>query len=116
MSYENISAKNVEILQSAILNWHIHKGIRLSWRESNGPFKILVAEFLLQKTNAEKVKNVFGKIIKRWPSPQALSRARISSILKVLQPLGLRYRANRLRSATSVIVKKIRRNNSSNRR
>jgi len=106
MRHENLSARNIKIFRSSVLNWHKINGRHLPWRESNEPFKILIAEFLLQKTNVEKVKRVFEEFIYRWPSPQALSKARISSILKVIQPLGLNYKANRLKLTACVILKK----------
>lgn len=92
--------------QASILNWYACEGRRLPWRDTNEPFKILVAEFLLQKTDVEKVRPVYEEFICRWSSPQALSKARISSILKVIQPLGLRYKASRLKFTAKAIVKK----------
>ncbi len=68
------------------------------------PFKVLTAEFLLQKTDAAKVVTVYEEFTSRWPSPQALSKARINSILKVIKPLGLRYKAGRLKAVASVIT------------
>lgn len=100
---KNKIAKKFQIF---ILNWFARNGRCLPWRNTNAPFKILVAEFLLQKTDVEKVKSVYKKFIYRWPSPQSLSKARISSISKIIQPLGLKYKASRLKSAAKVIVEK----------
>lgn len=91
---------------TSILNWYAREGRHLPWRDTSEPFKILVAEFLLQKTDVEKVKAVYEKFMYRWSSPQALSKARISSILKMIQPLGLRYKANRLKSTAKALVEK----------
>jgi DNA (cytosine-5)-methyltransferase 1 len=98
--------KIVKRFQTSILNWYTINERRLPWRGTNEPFKILVAEFLLQKTDVEKVKDVYGKFVHYWPSPQALSKARISSISKIIQPLGLRYKANRLKLTAKAIVEK----------
>lgn len=92
--------------QTSIVNWYASKGRSLPWRDMNEPFKILVAEFLLQKTDVEKVKAVYETFIHRWPSPQILSKARISSISKIIQPLGLHYKASRLQSTAKAIVEK----------
>lgn len=88
------------------MNWSAREGRCLPWRDTTEPFKVLIAEFLLQKTDVEKVKPVYKEFIHRWPSPQLLSKARISSISKIIQPLGLNYKANRLRSTAKVIVEK----------
>lgn len=98
--------KIVKKFRTSILNWYASNGRRLPWRDTNDPFEILVAEFLLQKTDVEKVKDVYEKFIHRWPSPEALSEARISSISKIIQPLGLRYKASRLKLTAKAIVKK----------
>src|SRR4030042_1426979 len=98
--------KIVKRFQTSILNWYTMNERRLPWRDTNEPYKILVAEILLQKTDVKKVKSVYEKFIQHWPSPQSLSKARISSISKVIQPLGLKYRARRLKSVAKVIVEK----------
>ena len=92
--------------QISIMNWYAREGRCLPWRDTTEPFKVLIAEFLLQKTDVEKVKPVYKEFIHRWPSPQLLSKARISSISRIIQPLGLNYKANRLRSTAKVIVEK----------
>ena len=92
--------------QTSILNWYADNGRPLPWRDTNEPFKILVAEFLLQKTDVEKVKPVYGEFMRRWTTPQVLSKARISKISKIIQPLGLRYKASRLKLTAKAIVEK----------
>lgn len=92
--------------QIFILSWYRINGRCLPWRNTDEPYKILVAEFLLQKTDVEKVKPVYRRFIYRWPSTQSLSKARISSIFKVIQPLGLKYKANRLKSTAKIIVER----------
>lgn len=98
--------KVTEEFQTAVLNWYTRNGRCLTWRNTDDPYKILVAEFLLQKTDVEKVKAVYEKFMYCWPSPQTLSKARNSSISKIIRPLGLRYKANRLRSTAKAIVEK----------
>ena len=108
MKYTNlkIKSKAIKKFQTSIVNWYASNGRQLLWRHANEPFKILVAEFLLQKTDVRKVKAVYENFMQRWSSPQALSKARVSSVSKVIQPLGLKYKASRLKSSAKVIVKK----------
>ena len=101
----SMNSKIANKFQIFVLNWYNNNGRCLPWRNINEPFKILVAEFLLQKTNVEKIIPVYKKFIYCWSSPQSLSKARISSISGVIQPLGLKYKASRLKSAATVIVK-----------
>lgn len=98
--------KIVKNFQATILNWYACNRRCLPWRAINEPYEILVAEFLLQKTDVEKVKGVYEKFMHCWPTLRALSKADISSISKIIQPLGLRYRANRLKSTAKAIMKR----------
>ena len=98
--------KKLKGFQANILNWYACNGRHLPWRDIDDPYKILIAEVLLQKTDVEKVKFVYEEFVNCWPSLQALSKARISSILKVIRPLGLRYKASRLKSTAKVIIGK----------
>ncbi|MCJ7646355.1 A/G-specific adenine glycosylase [bacterium] len=96
----------VERFQKSILHWYQREGRHFPWRETDDPFKIFVAEFLLQKTDAEKVKTVYGAFVRRWNTPKTLSDARISSISKMIKPLGLKYRARRMKLSAKFIVEK----------
>jgi A/G-specific adenine glycosylase len=58
---------------------------------------VLVGEILLQRTRGEHVVEVYKEFLRRWPDPVALGRARESSILAVIRPLGLAKRAPRLK-------------------
>lgn len=90
--------------QTTVLKWYACNGRFFPWRKTNNPYKVLTAELLLQKTDATKVLPVFKKFSSHWPSPQTLSKARISSISKVIKPLGLRYKAGRLKALASVLA------------
>ena len=63
------------------------------WRLTRDPFEVLIAEVLLQRTKAESVASVYGEFTRRWSNPQSLSRARLSTIARVVEPLGLNKRA-----------------------
>lgn len=67
------------------------------WRSTGDPFRVLVAEVLLQRTRAEAVVPVYREVFRRWPTARRLAAAQVTSIASVIRPLGLRYRAPRLR-------------------
>jgi A/G-specific adenine glycosylase len=75
------------------------------WRETDDPFRILVAEVLLQRSRGKTVAKVYERLFKRWPTPLALSRARASSIEDVIRPLGLTRRAGTLKELAREIVR-----------
>lgn len=98
--------KNTKKFSKTIIGWYGQNARNLPWRKTKDPFKILVAEFLLQKTDVNKVGSVYKAFIERWPNPHKLYKAKVSSIIKIIQPLGLKYKAKRLKSVAKVIAEK----------
>ena len=72
------------------------------WRETDDPFRILVAEVLLQRSRGVTVAKVFERLFSRWPDAEHLARARVDSIESVIRPLGLVSRATKLRALGEV--------------
>jgi A/G-specific adenine glycosylase len=73
------------------------------WRETDDPFRILVAEVLLQRSRGKMAATIYHRLFDRWPDPGALSRARVDSIVKVLRPLGVLSRAATLKSSPGLL-------------
>jgi A/G-specific adenine glycosylase len=60
------------------------------WRAKNvRPFHLLLAEVLLVQTKAEDVARVWPRLIREYPTPFALARARTGHLVRLLRPLGL---------------------------
>lgn len=60
------------------------------WRATNVcSFHLLLAEVLLVQTKAEDVAVVWPKLVRKYSTPAALSRARNTNLMKLLRPLGL---------------------------
>jgi len=97
----------VRIFRELVLNWWSKEGRHsLPWRSSIDPYQILVAEFLLQKTNAEKVIPVYSEIVSEFPNIFCLADTSADELRQILKPLGLYYRATRLKIAAQTIVDK----------
>jgi DNA (cytosine-5)-methyltransferase 1 len=99
-----ISRKKIAKFQQGILSWYKAGGRKLPWRQTKNRYYLLIAEILLQKTDVAKVKNIYDDFIERWPTLQDLSEAKTSSIKKMITPLGLTYKANRLKNTAKVII------------
>ena len=74
------------------------------WRETRDPFRILVAEVLLQRSRGKTVANVYEALFDRWPDAEAIANARVSSIRSVIRPLGLVKRAEALKALARAVV------------
>jgi A/G-specific adenine glycosylase len=94
----------VEEFQIAMLDWYRRNGRDLPWRVTDDPYKIMVAELLLQKTDVEKVKMVYERFVAQWPDIRSLDVADFHAVAGILQPLGLRYKTARLESLARIIV------------
>ncbi len=81
-----------------LLEWWLTSGgtRNYPWRREKNPYKILIAEILLQRTRRDKVIEVYSKFINRFPSPEILANASLEEVEKVIKPLGLRKRAKYL--------------------
>ena len=87
-----------------LLAWWKKNKRDFTWRYTNDPYAVLVAELLLQKTNAEKVEPVYLEFMRRFPTIRKLQRASIHEITEVITPLGLFYRAVRISHVADAIA------------
>ena len=74
------------------------------WRATSDPYAVLIGEVLLQRTSSSHVAAVYDEFLRRWPGPQALASARVSSIRSVIAPLGLPNRAQKLKALGAALV------------
>ena len=81
-----------------MLAWGRENRRSFPWRETDDPWRVLVAEVLLQRSRGTTVAKVYEELFRRWPDAAALSRAREASIASVIRPLGLVRRAPTLRA------------------
>jgi A/G-specific adenine glycosylase len=82
----------------ALSRWGRSHRRSFPWRVTGDPFRVLVAEVLLQRSRGRTVAGVYERLFERWPSADELARARVDSIAAVIRPLGLVRRATTLRS------------------
>ena len=76
-----------------------------SWRLNPSPYKIMIAEFMLQRTKADQVEPVYKRFLLQYPNIRLLSRARINSVEKYTSSLGLHKRAPNFINAAKYVVK-----------
>lgn len=74
------------------------------WRDESDPFRVLVAEVLLQRSRGTTVTAVYRRLFDRWPSPEALAQAEVPEIEDVIRPLGLTRRAASLKTMAAQVV------------
>lgn len=85
-------------------NWNSSFFRHFPWRNNPTTYKILIAEFMLQRTKAEQVEPVYKKFICQYPSIKKLSRAKSKTIAKLTSSLGFYWRAKNFLYASKYIV------------
>lgn len=80
----------------SLLAWYSLKGRSFPWRTTADPYRVLVAEIFLQKTQASQVLPIYRRFLRRFPTPKRLARASRKDILAEVWSLGLPARAAQL--------------------
>ncbi|EMA11553.1 A/G-specific DNA-adenine glycosylase [Haloarcula vallismortis] len=71
-----------------LLNWLEDHGRRYPWRETEDPWKVYLAEILLQRTRGDAVEKIYSDVIQQFPTPEALNQASEEEIREVVHSLG----------------------------
>jgi A/G-specific adenine glycosylase len=96
----------VSAFRRDLLRWGKANRRTFPWRSETDPFRILVAEVLLQRSRGKTVARVYEELFRRWPDAEALAGARVASIRSVIRPLGLVRRAEALRDLAGGVVER----------
>ena len=102
----NESKEKIEWFDDRLLTWAEQNLRDYPWRRNKNPYKILVAEFLLQRTDADTVLPIYETFLTQYPTLDKLATAPIDDIAELLQPLGLFFRAERLSQTAKTIEDK----------
>jgi A/G-specific adenine glycosylase len=97
---------NTEYFQRSLIRWFEENGRKYPWRNGTGPYEILLSEVLLQQTNADRVVDVYNQLIRKFPDPHTLALSEIDELISIMKPIGLNYKAARLKKLGEVIVNK----------
>ncbi len=91
---------------TALLAWFRGHRRDLPWRRRPTPYRIWVAEVLLQQTRVAHAARLYDRFVDRFPTVRALARASESEVLKAWEGAGYYARARRLRRAAREIVRR----------
>lgn len=83
--------------QRRLLAWYRVHRRDLPWRRTHDPYQILVSEIMLQQTQVDRVVPKYREFLERYPTLEALARARTAELRRVWYPLGYNVRPLRLR-------------------
>lgn len=97
----------LNILQNILLqNWKHYKRY-YSWRIKPTLYKVMIAEFMLQRTKADQVEPVYIKFLKQYPTISHLAKAKKKSVAKYTDSLGLYGRYTKFLAASKYIINEL---------
>ncbi len=91
-------------LARRLLAWYARHQRPLPWRLSRDPYRVWVAEIMLQQTQVETVIPYYQRWLARFPSVRALARAPQQAVLAVWEGLGYYSRARNLHRAARQVM------------
>ena len=90
----------------ALLNWGRRNIRRYPWRTEKNPWRVLIAEIMLQRTTPGHVIKVYDKFLRRFPTPKSIAETELSEVENLFRPLGMIKRAKKLLETARIIYQK----------
>ena len=90
--------------QQNLLRWFRTHRRALPWRVGRNPYRVWVAEIMLQQTRVAAVLPYYERFLARFPDTQSLAKAREAEVLRLWSGLGYYGRARNLHRAAKEII------------
>jgi A/G-specific adenine glycosylase len=89
-----------------LLAWYRRAARDLPWRTTRNPYAVLVSEFMLQQTQVSRVLDFYPRFLKRFPTIDALARARPKAVMEEWDGLGYYARARNLHKLAREVTRR----------
>jgi A/G-specific adenine glycosylase len=101
---ETPTADQRRAFQQDLLDWYDDNKRSMPWRETDDPYRIWVAEIMLQQTRVDTVRDYYHRFLESFPTVEALAAAERDEVLKRWEGLGFYARARHLHEAAQHVV------------
>jgi A/G-specific adenine glycosylase len=95
---------NASVFRRLLLRWFRRHGRDLPWRRTRDPYRVIVAEFMLQQTQVSRVESYYMRFLERYPTMAALAAAPAGMVRESWDGLGYYRRAANLHRLAREIV------------
>lgn len=92
------------VFRRALISWGQKHFRSFPWRKTEDPYRILMADVMLHRTQALQVVPVYERFIEAYPDMASLAQASREDLHVLLFPLGLRWRIDLIWSMAAEIV------------
>lgn len=91
-------------IRSGLIAWFQKHGRDLPWRRTRDPYRILVAEIMLQQTQVDRVRPKYEAFLAEFPNLEALAAAAPGDVIRAWSGLGYNRRALNLQRTAQAVV------------
>jgi A/G-specific adenine glycosylase len=88
----SVSRSRLRAFRRNVLDWYAVNGRDLPWRRTRDPYAIVVSEIMLHQTQVSRVIPFYERFLQKYPTVQALARARQRDVKRLTDPLGYKVR------------------------
>lgn len=88
-----------------MLAWFNDHKRSLPWRDNRTPYRVWLAEVMLQQTTVATATGYFERFVKHFPDVHALAKAPLDDVLNLWQGLGYYNRARNLHKCAKAVSK-----------
>src|SRR5207237_1662019 len=89
-----------------LLAWWARAARDLPWRKTRDPYRVLVAEFMLQQTQVSRVAEYYPRFLERFPDLESLASAPARAVREAWDGLGYYARARNLHALAKQVAGK----------
>ncbi|MBN1381223.1 MAG: A/G-specific adenine glycosylase [Deltaproteobacteria bacterium] len=100
----NLPPENRTVVVRNLLAWYKKHKRALPWRQTADPYRIWIAEIMLQQTQVDTVIPYYHCFLNTFPTVEALAGAALEDVLKVWENMGYYSRAQNLHRAAGMVV------------
>ena len=98
------SSEHYQAFSQRLPDWYAEHRRDMPWRGAADPYRIWVAEVMLQQTRVEQATPYFRRFVDAFPTAEALAEADRDAVLKRWEGLGYYARARHLHEAARIVV------------
>lgn len=90
---------------SRLIDWHAQHGRHdLPWQNTRDPYRVWLAEIMLQQTQVVTVIPYYQRFLARFPTLESLAAAPVDDVMPLWSGLGYYARARNLHAAARMVV------------
>lgn len=98
-------APDPAVVSRKVRRWFRANGRDLPWRRTRDPYHVLVSELMLQQTQVSRVIGYYERFLERYPTLEALAKARQRHVLASWEGLGYYARARNLHALAGMVTR-----------